>query len=101
MSFVSYGTSFVENTGSFRIPWALQMVPAMVMGIMMTFLPRSPRWLVGQDRWEEARRVLVDVHGNGDEDSLLVIAELNEIRDAVAYVSVRLQIFSLVALTTA
>lgn len=45
----------------------------------MYFLPESPRWLVAQDRHEDALRVLAKLHSNGDRDDLYVQAELKEI----------------------
>jgi hypothetical protein len=45
----------------------------------MYFLPESPRWLVAQDRQEEALRVLAKLHAHGDISDLYVQAELKEI----------------------
>lgn len=45
----------------------------------MYFLPESPRWLVAQDRHEEALAVLAKLHSHGDTDALYVQAELKEI----------------------
>ena len=49
-------------------------------------MPRSPRWLASQDRWEEALQMLALLHANGDESSLEVLAEMQEIRERVQYV---------------
>ena len=51
----------------------------MTLHITMYFLPESPRWLVGNDRQDEARRVLARVHARGNIDDLYVQAELTEI----------------------
>lgn len=59
MFYISYGTSFLNGTASFRIPWGLQMIPAILLFLFLLFLPESPRWLAKKDRWEEAREVLV------------------------------------------
>ena len=45
----------------------------------MYFLPESPRWLVAQDRHEDALGVLAKLHARGDRDDLYVQAELKEI----------------------
>ncbi len=45
----------------------------------MYFLPESPRWLVAQDRHEDALRVLAKLHAGGDTNDLYVKAELAEI----------------------
>ena len=45
----------------------------------MYFLPESPRWLVAQDRHDDALRVLARLHSDGNVDDLYVQAELKEI----------------------
>jgi hypothetical protein len=46
----------------------------------MYFLPESPRWLVQQDRHEEALIVLAKLHSGGNQDDTYVLSELGEIR---------------------
>ncbi|KAK4546357.1 hypothetical protein LTR36_002034 [Oleoguttula mirabilis] len=81
MFYISYGCSFLEGPAAFRIPWALQMIPAIVLFIGMLFLPESPRWLASKDRWEECERVLVLTHGHGDPNSPWVAREFQEIKE--------------------
>lgn len=83
MFYISYGCSFLEGTKAFRIPWALQMIPAMILFVGMIFLPESPRWLALRGRWQECERVLVLTHGHGDEYSPWVGRELQEIHEWV------------------
>ncbi|KFY45526.1 hypothetical protein V494_00904 [Pseudogymnoascus sp. VKM F-4513 (FW-928)] len=83
MFFVSYGTSFVKGTASFRLPWALQMIPALVLLVFLPMMPRSPRWLASKDRWEEATEVLARLHAGGNQLDPLIIAEVNQIREAI------------------
>lgn len=90
MFFVSYGTSFVHGTASFRLPWALQMIPALVLLVFLPMMPRSPRWLASKDRWEEATEVLARLHAGGNQLDPLVIAEVNQIREAIRYDNVPL-----------
>ncbi|KAI4180312.1 MAG: hypothetical protein L6R41_007310 [Letrouitia leprolyta] len=82
---ISYGSTFVDGTAAFRIPWGVQMVPAMLLFGAMFFLPESPRWLARKDRWEEAHAVLTLVHSKGDPDSPFVRRELAEIREMVEF----------------
>ncbi|KAK8154479.1 general substrate transporter [Phyllosticta citrichinensis] len=85
MFYISYGTSFISGTAAFRIPWALQSIPAILLFVGMIFLPESPRWLARKDRWEECRNVLVLVHGKGDPNSRFVITEFQEIKNTVEW----------------
>lgn len=81
MFYISYGCSFVSGTAAFRIPWALQMIPAICLFVGMIFLPESPRWLATKDRWEECKDVLVLTHGKGDPNSPWVAREFDEIKE--------------------
>ncbi|KAK5715235.1 high affinity glucose transporter [Elasticomyces elasticus] len=81
MFYISYGCSFMDGPAAFRVPWALQMIPAIILLFGMMFLPESPRWLASKDRWEECERVLVLVHGHGDPDSPWVAREFREIKE--------------------
>ncbi|KAK9327299.1 general substrate transporter [Lipomyces starkeyi] len=51
--FVQYGCSFLDSQAVFRLPWALQTMPAILLFIGLFWLPRSPRWLASKDRWDE------------------------------------------------
>ena len=61
---IDYGTNFIGGTGdtqseaAWRIPIALQLVPAIILGVGILFMPFSPRWLVNQGREDEALAVL-------------------------------------------
>jgi hypothetical protein len=59
------------------------MVPGAILFVGMFFFPKSPRWLAGKDRWEEALDVLARLHGNGDINHPKVLAEYKEIEDAL------------------
>jgi len=58
MFYISYGSSYIDGTAAFRLPWGLQMLPAIFLFAAMLLLPESPRWLAKQDRWEDAVNVL-------------------------------------------
>ncbi|KAF2280027.1 high affinity glucose transporter [Westerdykella ornata] len=91
--FIQYGASFVDGgpkapnqgTAAFRIPWAIQMFPAVLLFFGMFFFPRSPRWLASKGRWEEALRTLANLHGRGDTTNATVLAEYHEIEEALRF----------------
>ncbi|MCJ1413126.1 MFS sugar transporter [Ptychographa xylographoides] len=89
--FVQYGASFsdggpnnpAQGTAAFRIPWGVQTIPAAILFVGMFFFPRSPRWLAAQDRWEEAIQVIANLHGGGDMNHPKVLAQYQEIEEAL------------------
>jgi len=83
MYFVSFGTSYVSGNASFRIPWALQIIPALVLMAALPFIPRSPRWLASKDRWEEAVEILASLHAEGNQHDPLVLTEIRQIREKI------------------
>lgn len=83
--FVQFGCSYIDGTASFRIPWALQMIPALILFVGMFWFPESPRWLMDNGRDDEALRILADVHADGDINDALVQLEFNEIKQQIEY----------------
>ena len=55
---ITYGTQYIMGEWSWRLPFLLQMVPGLVLGVGILFLPFSPRWLVSKGRDFEAGRSL-------------------------------------------
>ncbi|KAJ7650213.1 general substrate transporter [Roridomyces roridus] len=76
---IDYGTNFIGGTGNsqkeaaWRVPIALQLVPAVILGVGIMFMPFSPRWLVNQGRDEEAITVLSNARGASKESDLVQI----------------------------
>jgi len=77
MFYISYGSSFINGTAAFRLRWGLQMIPAILLYIGMSFLLESPRWLARKDRWDECHAVLTLVHGKGDHISSVCYSRLS------------------------
>lgn len=61
------------------------MVPGFILLVGLCFFPRSPRWLASKDRWDEAIEVLAHLHGGGDKNHPKVLAEYQEIKDAIEF----------------
>lgn len=51
---ITYGTKNITNEWSWRLPFLLQILPGLVLGCGIVFLPFSPRWLGSKGRDEEA-----------------------------------------------
>ena len=91
--FIQYGASWVgggpddlnQPTSAFRIPWGVQIVPAVLLFFGMYFVPKSPRWLASKDRWDEAIQTLANLHGGGDVNDPKVLAEYKEIEEALRF----------------
>lgn len=49
--FIQFGCSYIDGVASFRIPWGLQMIPAIILSLGMTMFPESPRYLFDQGKW--------------------------------------------------
>ncbi|ANB12246.1 Snf3p [Sugiyamaella lignohabitans] len=73
-----------EKTVSWRVPLAIQIIPAWILFFGMFFLPFSPRWLVMKDRDEEAKASLSKLRRLPEDDPLLV-AEFLEIKSTVMF----------------
>ncbi|KAJ7158721.1 general substrate transporter [Mycena filopes] len=76
---IDYGTNYIGGNGAgqkeaaWRIPLGLQLVPALILGVGILFMPFSPRWLVNQRRDDEALAVLSRARGLPEEADLVQI----------------------------
>jgi MFS family permease len=50
----TYGAMTIPSEWSWRLPFILQILPGLVLGVGIIFLPFSPRWLCSKDRDDEA-----------------------------------------------
>lgn len=55
---ITYGTRHMSGDWSFRLPFLLQMAPALVVGIGIQLFPFSPRWLAMRHRNDDSLRAL-------------------------------------------
>lgn len=77
-SCVTYGTQNYTDTGSYRIPIALQMLWALILAGGLLFLPESPRYYVKKGDVQRAAKVLARLRGQ-PKYSEYVQLELTEI----------------------
>lgn len=71
-----------QSPASWRIPIALQILPAILLGIGMFWMPYSPRWLTEVGRDEEAKNTLAYLRSSTVEDPS-VVHEFLEIKAEV------------------
>lgn len=80
--FVNYGINLdikdPFDSTKWRVPFALQMLPGVLLLAGIFFQNESPRWLVEKNRIEDAAKALAKVRGKSVEDPA-VIQELDEI----------------------
>ncbi|KAL1406129.1 hypothetical protein Q8F55_007812 [Vanrija albida] len=83
--FVGFGTNYISDTNSvaWRLPLAIQCVPAIGLAIGALFIPYSPRWLLKHDRDEEALQVLARVRNKSVDDEVVRLEFLEIKADAL------------------
>ncbi|TKA61164.1 hypothetical protein B0A55_12058, partial [Friedmanniomyces simplex] len=77
-------TCLAEKSVSWRVPLALQLIPAWILFFGMFFLPFSPRWLMMKHRDEDCINALTKLRRLARDDPLLT-AEYLEIKAAVLF----------------
>ncbi|KAK6951924.1 hypothetical protein Daesc_006449 [Daldinia eschscholtzii] len=63
-SAVDYGTQDRTDSGSYRIPIALQMLWALILAVGLFLLPESPRYFVKKGKLDQAAKVLARLRGH-------------------------------------
>ncbi|KAL4902105.1 hypothetical protein BDW74DRAFT_67082 [Aspergillus multicolor] len=71
-----------QSEASWRLPLAIQIAPAVILGIGMLFFPDSPRWLLMKERDDEALSALSRLRRQAG-DSLELRNEYLEIRASI------------------
>ncbi|KAF1934891.1 hexose transporter-like protein [Clathrospora elynae] len=80
---ISYGTQNLKNNWAWRIPSILQAGPSLLQIIFIFMIPESPRFLISQDRHEEAYHILITYHAEGDTSSRFAAAEMAQIEHTI------------------
>ncbi|ESZ94149.1 putative MFS lactose permease [Sclerotinia borealis F-4128] len=82
-TFIPYGTSYINGSQAWRIPLWLQMMFSGIVFVSVLFLPESPRWLIANDRHEEALDIMASF-SKDDRHSPLVQLELREMMEEIS-----------------
>jgi sugar porter (SP) family MFS transporter len=77
-SCVDYANQDKFNTGSYRIPMAIQFLWALILGTGLFLLPESPRYYVKNGKLDKATHALSILRGQ-PRDSVFIQEELNEL----------------------
>ncbi|WQF77640.1 Putative major facilitator, sugar transporter, major facilitator superfamily [Colletotrichum destructivum] len=83
VAWLSFGTDFLGNEWSWRIPAIGQAVPSVVQLLFIFWVPESPRFLIAKDRHDEALNILGKYHANGNNEHPTVQFEFREIRETI------------------
>jgi SP family xylose:H+ symportor-like MFS transporter len=75
----SRGTEMWNTQLGWRWMFGSEMIPAVLFFIMLFFVPKSPRWLVKQNRADEAMQILTHIGGKKHAEK-----ELKEIKETIA-----------------
>lgn len=71
-----------QSQAAWRLPLAIQIVPAIVLGVGMLFFPDTPRWLLMKERDEDCLAALSRLRRQSS-DSPIIQNEYLEIRASV------------------
>ncbi|KAF1832853.1 hexose transporter-like protein [Decorospora gaudefroyi] len=80
---VSYGTQSLDDDWAWRIPSLLQAGPSLLQIVFIFLIPESPRFLISQDRREEAFHILSTYHAEGHAESAFAKAEMAQIEHTI------------------
>ncbi|KAJ8654353.1 hypothetical protein O0I10_009921 [Lichtheimia ornata] len=82
--FITFGTSHLSTDWSWRAPYMMQCLLAVIFGLSMLPMPYSPRWLVYRGRQEEALASLVSLR-DVDAENPIIKQEYQEIVDELEF----------------
>lgn len=87
-SWLGVAFSFVEaGNVQWRIPLAITGVPSLILLMIIQSIPESPRWLLMNDRLDEASEVLRRLHNSPEDADQHSFAEMElfQIKEQVAF----------------
>ncbi|CZR68663.1 related to sugar transport protein STP1 [Phialocephala subalpina] len=72
------------DSREWRIPLAIQIIPALFLGGLVYLFPESPRWLCDHDYADQGLKNLAQLHSHGDTTDPYVVAEFKLIQAQIA-----------------
>jgi len=70
-------SSFLTDENVWRYMLGVELIPALLYFFFLFFVPKSPRWLFLKDKPEEAKRVLIQIHGKITAEEEIAAIEKN------------------------
>lgn len=83
---IDLGMFFVQNSSSWRLPFAVPIIMGVIILGFAPFLPESPRWLMKHNRVEEAKSVLSSLDDLPEDDPKVVI-QIQEMQQSLRVMS--------------
>jgi MFS family permease len=80
---ITLGTGEWQSTWAWRAPSLFQGIFSVICIVILPFIPESPRWLVRQDMYEEARLVVAQTNSDSDLADPVTLAVYKEIVDTL------------------
>ncbi|KAM0818437.1 putative Major facilitator superfamily (MFS) profile domain-containing protein [Seiridium cardinale] len=82
---ITLGTGEWQSTWAWRAPSLFQGIFSLLCIIILPFIPESPRWLVHEGHYEEARLVVAQTNSNGDMSDPVAVTIYKEILDTLEW----------------
>ncbi|KAF2710633.1 putative hexose carrier protein [Pleomassaria siparia CBS 279.74] len=82
---ITLGTGRWQSTWAWRAPSLFQGIFSVICIMILPFVPESPRWLVHEGHYEEARTVVAQTNADGDRSNLIVLTVYKEILDTLEW----------------
>lgn len=70
-------STFFTDENVWRFMLGVELIPALLYFIFLFFVPKSPRWLFLKDKPEEAKLVLIQIHGEITAEEEIAVIEKN------------------------
>ncbi|WP_445750015.1 MFS transporter, partial [Polaribacter sp.] len=70
-------SSFLTDENVWRYMLGVELIPALLYFFFLFFVPKSPRWLYVKNKPEEAKQVLIQIHGKITADEEIAAIEKN------------------------